>query len=78
MLAKDERTLVFVNTRAEASGLADQLADDGFAAAPISGDLEQFQRTQTLGAFRNGTTTVLVASIVLPNTRTRRRVQTIW
>ncbi|MEE8310760.1 MAG: DEAD/DEAH box helicase, partial [Candidatus Binatia bacterium] len=64
LLAKDERTLVFVNTRAEASGLADQLADDGFAAAPISGDLEQFQRTQTLGAFRNGTKTVLVATDV--------------
>ncbi|TFH21184.1 MAG: DEAD/DEAH box helicase, partial [Myxococcales bacterium] len=64
LLAKDERTLVFVNTRAEASGLADQLAGDGFAAAPISGDLEQFQRTQTLDAFRNGTKKVLVATDV--------------
>jgi len=64
LLAKDERTLVFVNTRAEASDLADQLAADGFAAAPISGELEQSQRTRTLEAFRNGGTTVLVATDV--------------
>ncbi len=64
LLAKDERTLVFVNTRSEASELADKLAKDGFAAAPISGELEQSQRTQTLKAFRNGMTTVLVATDV--------------
>jgi len=64
LLAKDERTLVFVNTRADASELAEKLAADGFAAAPISGELEQAQRTKTLNAFRNGTTTVLVATDV--------------
>jgi len=64
LLADDERALIFVNTRAQASELADQLASDGFAAAPISGELEQNQRTRTLDAFRSGMTTVLVATDV--------------
>jgi ATP-dependent RNA helicase DeaD len=64
LLAGDERTLIFVNTRAQASELAAQLAADGFAAAPISGELEQNQRTRTLEAFRNGVTTTLVATDV--------------
>ena len=63
-LCDDDRALVFVNTRAQAATLADQLADDGFAAAPISGDLEQAQRTRTLAAFRTGKTKVLVATDV--------------
>jgi ATP-dependent RNA helicase DeaD len=53
-----------VNTRAQASELAAQLAADGFAAAPISGELEQNQRTRTLEAFRSGVTTTLVATDV--------------
>jgi ATP-dependent RNA helicase DeaD len=64
LLAGDERALIFVNTRAQASELAAQLATDGFAAAPISGELEQNQRTRTLDAFRSGVTTVLVATDV--------------
>jgi len=64
LLAQDQRTLVFVSTRSGASELAEQLVTDGFAAAPISGELEQFQRTRTLEAFRSGTTTVLVATDV--------------
>ena len=64
LLTEDERTLIFVNTRAQAAELADQLASDGFAAAPISGELEQNQRTRTLEAFRSGVTTVLVATDV--------------
>ena len=64
LLTEEERTLIFVNTRAQAAELADQLASDGFAAAPISGELEQNQRTRTLEAFRSGVTTVLVATDV--------------
>ncbi len=64
LLAGGERTLVFVNTRLQASELADKLADDGFSAAPISGELEQAQRTRTLDAFRKGTVNVLVATDV--------------
>ncbi len=64
LLGDGERTLIFVNTRAQAAELADQLAGDGFAAAPISGELEQNQRTRTLEAFRSGVHTVLVATDV--------------
>ncbi|HEY2775382.1 MAG TPA: DEAD/DEAH box helicase [Candidatus Binatia bacterium] len=64
LLTEDERTLIFVNTRAQASELADQLAGEGFAAAAISGELEQSQRTRTLDAFRSGVTNVLVATDV--------------
>ena len=64
LLTADERTLIFVNTRAQAAELADQLASDGFAAAPLSGELEQNQRTRTLDAFRSGVTSVLVATDV--------------
>jgi ATP-dependent RNA helicase DeaD len=64
LLTGDERTLIFVNTRAQAGELAAQLSADGFAAAPISGELEQNQRTRTLDAFRSGVTTTLVATDV--------------
>ena len=64
LLAGDERTLVFVNTRAQAAELADQLAADGFSSASLSGELEQNQRTRTLEAFRNGIVSVLVATDV--------------
>ncbi|MBK8095582.1 MAG: DEAD/DEAH box helicase [Planctomycetes bacterium] len=64
LMAGDERTLLFVRTRADTTGLADKLAGDGFAAAPISGDLAQNQRVRTLEAFRRGTITTLVATDV--------------
>ena len=64
LLAQGERVLVFVDRRAEASDLAEQLAGDGFAALPFSGDLSQAQRTRTLHAFRMGTIQVLVATDV--------------
>ena len=64
LLGGDDRTLIFVNTRAQAAELADQLAADGFGAAPISGELEQNQRTRTLEAFRSGVTNILVATDV--------------
>jgi ATP-dependent RNA helicase DeaD len=64
LLAKDQRTLMFVNTRVEASELASRLVADGFTAAPISGELEQSERTRTLESFRTGGTTVLVATDV--------------
>jgi ATP-dependent RNA helicase DeaD len=60
----DERALVFVRTREDASTVADKLAADGFAALPIHGDLAQAQRTRTLDAFRKGTVRILVATDV--------------
>lgn len=64
LLAGEERTLLFVRTRQDTTGLADKLSGDGFAALPISGDLAQAQRTRTLAAFRRGSVTTLVATDV--------------
>jgi len=62
--AEGERTLVFVERRMEALEIAERLADDGFAAQPLSGELVQSQRDRTLAAFRSGKATVLVATDV--------------
>jgi ATP-dependent RNA helicase DeaD len=64
LLADGERTLVFVNTRADVAKVAQQLADDGFAALPLSGDMAQNERTRTLASFRAGKVTTLVATDV--------------
>ena len=64
LLNENQRTLVFVNTRAETAKLSSRLAKDGFSALPLSGELQQEQRTRTLASFRNGTATVLVATDV--------------
>lgn len=64
LLAGDERTLVFVRTRAETAQVADQLTADGFAAQPISGELSQVLRTRTLAAFKKGLVTALIATDV--------------
>jgi ATP-dependent RNA helicase DeaD len=64
LLAGEERTLVFVRTRAATAELADKLTQDGFAAQPISGELSQVLRTRTLEAFRRGTITTLIATDV--------------
>ncbi len=64
LLCPEDRTLVFVRTRADAASLAQQLAEAGFSARPISGDLEQAERTRTLDAFRSGVIKVLVATDV--------------
>lgn len=59
-----DRTLVFVRTRMDTAEVAEQLSQAGFAAAPLSGDLAQRQRTRTLDAFRSGRVPVLVATDV--------------
>lgn len=64
LLAENERVLIFVNTRADTSGIAEALSRDGFPAMPLSGELQQAQRTRTLAAFRAGTAKVLVATDV--------------
>jgi ATP-dependent RNA helicase DeaD len=60
----DERTLVFARTRAGAAELADLLAQERFAAAGLTGEMEQRERTRTLDAFRSGALNVLVATDV--------------
>jgi ATP-dependent RNA helicase DeaD len=64
LMAPEERTLVFVRTRADASSVASQLAGDGFKASALSGDLAQAERTRTLEAFRRGQIHVLVCTDV--------------
>jgi ATP-dependent RNA helicase DeaD len=64
LLAEDERVLIFVNTRADTAEIAEALSKDGIPALPLSGELQQLQRTRTLTAFRAGSAKVLVATDV--------------
>jgi ATP-dependent RNA helicase DeaD len=64
LLEPEAKTLIFVRTRVDTTGLSDALADLGFAARPLSGDLNQRERTTTLNAFRRGQTPILVATDV--------------
>ncbi|MFV0462961.1 MAG: DEAD/DEAH box helicase [Nostocoides sp.] len=57
-------TMIFSRTKRTAAKVADDLADRGFAAASIHGDLGQGAREQALRAFRNGKVDVLVATDV--------------
>ncbi len=59
-----ERCLVFVRTRAEAGDMADKLAELGFSAAALTGEMAQRDRTRTLDAFRAGRVMTLVATDV--------------
>ena len=64
LLAGDERTLVFVERRADAVDVAERLEADGFSAMPLSGELAQSQRDRTMECFRSGKAMVLVATDV--------------
>ena len=57
-------SMVFVRTKRTAAKVADDLAERGFAAAAVHGDLGQGQREQALRAFRTGKVDVLVATDV--------------
>ncbi len=57
-------TIIFTRTKRTAAKVSDELADRGFAAAAIHGDLGQGAREQALRAFRNGKVDVLVATDV--------------
>ena len=57
-------TIVFMRTKRQADRVAGDLADRGFAAAPLHGDLGQGAREQALRAFRHGKIDVLVATDV--------------
>ncbi len=58
------RVMIFCRTKRSAQRLADDLADRGFSAAPIHGDLNQIAREKALKRFRDGTADVLVATDV--------------
>ena len=57
-------TMVFCRTKRTAAKVADDLAERGFAAGAVHGDLGQGAREQALRAFRNGKVDVLVATDV--------------
>jgi ATP-dependent RNA helicase DeaD len=56
--------LIFVRTRAASSELANALTARGYPAEALNGDLNQDARERTLGRFREGKITVLVATDV--------------
>jgi superfamily II DNA/RNA helicase len=58
------RTMIFARTKRSAQKIADELADRGFAAAAVHGDLPQDARERALRAFRSGKVDVLVATDV--------------
>jgi ATP-dependent RNA helicase DeaD len=60
----DASTLVFAKTRADVASIAEDLSEAGFAVAPLSGEMEQRERTRALNAFKRGTVRVLVATDV--------------
>jgi superfamily II DNA/RNA helicase len=63
--AKDRGlSMVFTQTKRAADQVTTALADRGFAAAAVHGDLGQSQRERALRAFRNGKVDVLVATDV--------------
>ncbi len=57
-------TMVFTRTKRTAAKVAEELAERGFAAAAVHGDLGQGAREQALRAFRTGKVDVLVATDV--------------
>jgi ATP-dependent RNA helicase DeaD len=64
LMAPEERTLVFVRTRADAADVAARLVEDGFRAGALSGELAQAERTRALDAFRRGALAIMVCTDV--------------
>ncbi|MFC5237061.1 DEAD/DEAH box helicase [Pseudonocardia zijingensis] len=66
VLQAEERglTMIFARTKRTVQRVADDLAERGFAAAAVHGDLGQGAREQALRAFRSGKIDVLVATDV--------------
>lgn len=64
LMAPEERTLVFVRTRADAADVAARLVEDGFRAGALSGELAQAERTRALDAFRRGSLAIMVCTDV--------------
>ncbi|WP_424565487.1 DEAD/DEAH box helicase [Tamaricihabitans halophyticus] len=57
-------SMIFTRTKRTAQRISDDLAERGFAAASVHGDLGQSAREQALRAFRTGKIDVLVATDV--------------
>ncbi len=59
-----QQAIVFTATKRGADTLADQLSEQGFSAAALHGDMNQRQRTRTLGLLQKGRLRILVATDV--------------
>nr|WP_243696394.1 DEAD/DEAH box helicase [Aeromicrobium camelliae] len=58
------RVIIFSRTKRAAQRLADDLADRGFPASPLHGDMAQKAREKALQGFRDGKVNILVATDV--------------
>jgi len=58
------RTIVFTRTKRQAQRVADDLAERGFPASPLHGDMAQVAREKAMARFREGKVRVLVATDV--------------
>ena len=59
-----EAMIVFVRTKQATEEVAEKLKARGFSAAAINGDIPQAQRERTIGALKNGSIDILVATDV--------------
>lgn len=59
-----DQAIVFTATKRGADSLAERLAGQGYSAAALHGDMNQRQRTRTLGMLQNGRLRILVATDV--------------
>ncbi len=58
------RTIIFARTKRTVAEVAEELAGRGFAVGAVHGDMGQPAREKSLGAFRDGTIEILVATDV--------------
>jgi superfamily II DNA/RNA helicase len=59
-----QRVIIFTRTKRQAQRVADDLADRGFPASPLHGDMSQIAREKALAGFRDGKVNTLVATDV--------------
>lgn len=59
-----QHAIVFTSTKRQADELSDYLYDQGYSSSALHGDINQRQRTRTIGKFRKGDIQILVATDV--------------
>jgi hypothetical protein len=64
IVGKDEKAMIFVNTKRDADFIASLLCQKGLNATSIHGDRQQQERELALGEFHSGTRQFLVATAV--------------
>jgi len=61
---RPESSVIFCNTKRETVDIANTLTQHGFSALALNGDLEQWERDQTMVRFANNSIAILVATDV--------------